>query len=136
MATKIIMPQLGESVVEGTVTRWLRKEGETIAEFESLLEVTTDKVETEIPSPATGTLLKILVPADTTVRAGTVLAWVGEPGETLDESPDPQAAHAAQAAPAALPTPVNLNRLPGATWASSRRWWPNWPPNTMWIFHV
>ncbi len=104
MATKIIMPQLGESVVEGTVTRWLRKEGETIAEFDSLLEVTTDKVETEIPSPATGTLLKILVPADTTVRAGTVLAWVGEPGEALDETAAPQA----QVAPAAQPAPVPL----------------------------
>ena len=88
MATKIIMPQLGESVVEGTVTRWLRKEGETIAEFESLLEVTTDKVETEIPSPASGTVLKILVPEDATVRAGTVLAWVGQPGEVLDDLPD------------------------------------------------
>lgn len=106
MATKIIMPQLGESVVEGTVTRWLRKEGETIVEFDSLLEVTTDKVETEIPSPATGTLLKILVPADTTVRAGTVLAWVGEPGEALDESAAPQAAPAAQAAPTAQTAPI------------------------------
>src|SRR3972149_10040622 len=80
MATKIIMPQLGESVVEGTVTTWLKKEGDTIAEYDSLLEINTDKVDTEIPSPAGGTILKILVPEGTTVRAGTVLAWVGQPG--------------------------------------------------------
>ena len=55
MATKVIMPQLGESVVEGTVTSWLKKEGDTIAEYESLLEVNTDKVDTEIPAPASGT---------------------------------------------------------------------------------
>ena len=111
MATKIIMPQLGESVVEGTVTRWLRKEGETIAEFESLLEVTTDKVETEIPSPASGTVLKILVPEDATVRAGTVLAWVGQPGEVLDDLPASPAAHPAPAAAApAAPTAAAPSR--------------------------
>ncbi|MHB8817778.1 MAG: biotin/lipoyl-containing protein, partial [Bellilinea sp.] len=55
MPTKIIMPQLGESVVEGTVTSWLKAEGDTVAEFESLLEVNTDKVDTEIPSSAGGT---------------------------------------------------------------------------------
>lgn len=83
MATQIVMPQLGESVVEGTVTRWLRKEGESIQEYESLLEVNTDKVDTEIPSPASGTILKILVPEGETVRAGTVLALVGEAGESI-----------------------------------------------------
>lgn len=81
MPTKVIMPQLGESVVEGTVTKWLRKEGEQIAELESLLEITTDKVDTEIPSPAGGTILKILVPEGATVRAGTTLAWIGQQGE-------------------------------------------------------
>jgi pyruvate/2-oxoglutarate dehydrogenase complex dihydrolipoamide acyltransferase (E2) component len=83
MPTKVIMPQLGESVVEGTVTKWLRQEGEQIEEFESLLEVNTDKVDTEIPAPAAGTLLKILVPDGETVEAGTLLAWIGEPGEEL-----------------------------------------------------
>jgi len=87
MPTKVIMPQLGESVVEGTVTSWLKKEGEAIAEFESLLEVNTDKVDTEIPSPASGTILKILIPEGTTVKAGTILAWIGQPGDvvTADE---------------------------------------------------
>ena len=91
MATKVIMPQLGEFVVEGTVTTWLKKEGETIAEYESLLEVNTDKVDTEIPASAGGTLLKILVPEGTTVRAGTVLAWIGQPGEAIPagESAEP-----------------------------------------------
>jgi pyruvate/2-oxoglutarate dehydrogenase complex dihydrolipoamide acyltransferase (E2) component len=83
MLTKVIMPQLGESVVEGTVTKWLRQEGEQIEEFDSLLEVNTDKVDTEIPSPASGTLLKILVPEGQTVEAGTLLAWIGQPGDEI-----------------------------------------------------
>lgn len=94
MATKVIMPQLGESVVEGTVTEWLKQEGERVAEFEPLLEVSTDKVNTEIPSPAGGTILKILVPASETVRAGTALAWIGEPGEQIppgEEAPPERA---------------------------------------------
>lgn len=83
MPTRVIMPQLGESVVEGTVVRWLKKEGEAVEEMESLLEVNTDKVDTEIPSPAKGVVLKILVPEATTVNAGTLLAWIGEAGETV-----------------------------------------------------
>jgi len=57
MATQVIMPKLGESVVEGTVTAWLKQEGESVSEFEPLLEVDTDKVSTEVPSPAGGTIL-------------------------------------------------------------------------------
>lgn len=89
MATKVIMPQLGESVVEGTVTKWLKREGESIAEFEPLLEVNTDKVDSEIPSPASGTVLKILVAEGTTVAAGTLLAWIGQPDEVLEGIPAP-----------------------------------------------
>ncbi len=74
MATQVIMPQLGESVVEGTVAQWFKHEGEKIDEFESLLEVDTDKVNSEIPSPAAGVVLKIVVPEGQTVPAGTVLA--------------------------------------------------------------
>ena len=85
MPTQVIMPKLGESVVEGTVTAWLKKEGEEIEEFEPLLEVNTDKVDTEVPSPASGTVLKILIPEGETVAAGTILAWLGEPGEALPE---------------------------------------------------
>ncbi len=83
MPTKVIMPKLGESVIEGTVTAWLKDEGEEIEEYESLLEVNTDKVDTEVPSPASGTLLKILVPEGETVEAGTILAWIGEMGEEI-----------------------------------------------------
>lgn len=85
MATKVIMPKLGESVVEGTVTAWLKEEGDQVDEYESLLEVNTDKVDTEVPSSASGTLLKILVPEGETVEAGTTLAWIGEPGEEIPE---------------------------------------------------
>ncbi|MFZ3080493.1 MAG: dihydrolipoamide acetyltransferase family protein, partial [Bellilinea sp.] len=99
MATKVIMPQLGESVVEGTVTTWLKKEGETIAEFESLLEINTDKVDTEIPSPAGGTILKIIVPEGQTVTAGTILAWIGEPGEVLQAEPAAPPAEPVEAKP-------------------------------------
>ena len=88
MATKVIMPKLGESVVEGTVTAWLKREGDSVEEYESLLEVNTDKVDTEVPSPASGTLLRILVNEDETVEAGTILAWIGQPDEEIpDESP-------------------------------------------------
>lgn len=89
MPDKVIMPQLGESVVEGTVTKWLKKEGEAVKDMEALLEVSTDKVDTEIPSPAAGFLLKTLVPAGETVKAGTLLAWIGRLDETLPDLPLP-----------------------------------------------
>ncbi len=96
MATRVLMPQLGESVVEGTVTKWLKQKGDPVQEMEPLLEVNTDKVDTEIPSPASGVLLEVLVPEGTTVQAGTVIAWIGEPGEEI-----PLAAHP----PAQQPVP-------------------------------
>ena len=83
MPEKVIMPQLGESVVEGTLIRWLVKEGDHVEEFDSLMEVESAKVNTEIPSPASGTLLKILVEEGTTVKAGTILGWIGEPEEKV-----------------------------------------------------
>ncbi len=102
MPTKVIMPQLGESVVEGTVTRWLKQEGEQVDEFEALLEINTDKVDSEIPSPAKGTLLKILAPEGQTVQAGTVIAWIGQPGEQLPAAAaEPLKAAPAEHAPAA-----------------------------------
>jgi 2-oxoglutarate dehydrogenase E2 component (dihydrolipoamide succinyltransferase) len=82
MPVQVIMPQLGESVIEGTVSKWLKAKGDPVEEFEPLLEVNTDKVDSEIPSPAAGTLLEILVPEGTTVSAGTLLAWIGEAGES------------------------------------------------------
>jgi 2-oxoglutarate dehydrogenase E2 component (dihydrolipoamide succinyltransferase) len=79
------MPQLGESVVEGTVAVWLKKVGDHVDEYEPLVEVSTDKVTTEIPSPASGMLLAVYVQEDETVTAGTVLCVIGEAGERLPE---------------------------------------------------
>jgi 2-oxoglutarate dehydrogenase E2 component (dihydrolipoamide succinyltransferase) len=81
MPTAVIMPELGESVDEATITQWLKQEGDSIREFEPLLEVNTDKVDTEIPSPATGTILKILASPEQVVQAGMTLAWIGVAGE-------------------------------------------------------
>ena len=87
MTTEVIMPQLGESVVEGTVTKWLIGEADSVEEFEPLVEINTDKVDTEVPSPATGTILKLLVAEGETVKAGTLLAVIGEPGEVVRDIP-------------------------------------------------
>lgn len=76
MAQTVSMPVLGESVTEGTVTTWLKKVGDTVALDEPLLEVSTDKVDTEIPSPIAGTITEIVVPEDETVEVGTILAYV------------------------------------------------------------
>ncbi|MDX1600656.1 MAG: dihydrolipoamide acetyltransferase family protein [Anaerolineales bacterium] len=96
MATKVIMPQLGESVVEGTVTKWLKQEGDSVEEFEPLVEVNTDKVDTEVPSPTSGTLLKLYVEEGETVEAGTLLAFVGEPDESVPAGGNGPAAAEAQ----------------------------------------
>ncbi len=81
MRSAVNMPKLGESVVEGTVLRWLKRVGDSVAEYEPLLEVSTDKVESEIPSTAAGVLLRILVGEGETVAVGTVLAEIGAPGD-------------------------------------------------------
>lgn len=77
MSTEITMPQLGETVTEGTVTRWLKEVGDAVGVDEPLLEVSTDKVDTEVPAPVGGTVLEILVPEDTTVPVGAPLARIG-----------------------------------------------------------
>jgi pyruvate dehydrogenase E2 component (dihydrolipoamide acetyltransferase) len=97
MSVSVVMPQLGESVTEGTVTRWLKKEGEHVAVDEPLLEVSTDKVDTEIPSPASGVLRGITVDEDETVAVGAQLAVI-EDSESAS-APAPAAAPAAPAAP-------------------------------------
>src|ERR1700756_3758392 len=81
MSVSVSMPQLGESVTEGTVTRWLKSEGEHVEADEPLLEVSTDKVDTEVPSPASGTLLSIKVQEDETVDIGVELAVIGDADE-------------------------------------------------------
>lgn len=86
MATKVLVPLLGEGVEEVTVTKWLKKEGDSVSELEPLLEVNTDKVDTEIPAPISGTLLKILAEEGVPAKVGTVLAFIGKPGESVEAS--------------------------------------------------
>ncbi|MCC6298268.1 MAG: 2-oxo acid dehydrogenase subunit E2 [Anaerolineales bacterium] len=84
MATKVLVPLLGEGVEEVTVTKWLKKEGEAVKELEPLLEVNTDKVDTEIPAPASGTVLKIVAEEGLPAKVGAVLAFIGKAGETVE----------------------------------------------------
>src|SRR5580698_6586695 len=78
----IVMPQMGESIVEGTLTKWLKKPGDKVERDEPLFEISTDKVDTEIPSPAAGTLGEILVQEGTTVGINTVVGRIAEAGST------------------------------------------------------
>ena len=106
--SEVVLPALGESVTEGTVTRWLKKVGDTVAVDEPLVEVSTDKVDTEIPSPVAGVLQQILVQEDETIEVGAVLAVVGD-GAAAEAPPasEPEVAAPAQpAAPAAPAAPV------------------------------
>ena len=102
MATEVVMPQMGESIAEGTITKWMKQVGEKIERDEALLEISTDKVDTEIPSPAAGVLVKIIAEEGATVEVGTVIAMIGEEGEEVADTPAP----AAKAAPAPEPEPV------------------------------
>jgi pyruvate dehydrogenase E2 component (dihydrolipoamide acetyltransferase) len=102
MSTSVTMPALGESVTEGTVTQWLKKEGDTVEVDEPLLEVSTDKVDTEVPSPVAGVLLKIVAPEDSEVEIGGELAIIGDPSEANGDAP---ATPAPAEEPAAEPEP-------------------------------
>ena len=84
MATKVLVPLLGEGVEEVTVIKWLKKEGDSVNELEPLLEVNTDKVDTEIPAPASGTVLKIVAEEGVPAKVGDVLAFIGKPGEAVE----------------------------------------------------
>lgn len=103
--SEVVLPALGESVTEGTVTRWLKKVGDQVAIDEPLVEVSTDKVDTEIPSPVAGTLQQIMVQEDETVEVGAVLAIVGE-GAAAPAEDAPPAAPVAAEPPAAPPAPA------------------------------
>src|SRR5690606_27632717 len=102
-ATEVVMPQMGESITEGTVSKWLKAVGDTIEKDEPLLEISTDKVDAEVPSPAAGKLLSIDVAEGETVEVGSVLALVGAEG-AAGASPTPQPAQQAAPAPAASET--------------------------------
>lgn len=112
---EVTLPALGESVTEGTVTRWLKAVGDTVEVDEPLLEVSTDKVDTEIPSPVAGTLQEIRVSEDETAEVGSVLAVIGS-GAAPASAPAPSAAPAAEApaAPAAAPAPAAPAAAPAA----------------------
>ncbi|OKI05128.1 dihydrolipoamide acetyltransferase [Streptomyces sp. CB02923] len=97
--TDVVLPALGESVTEGTVTRWLKEVGEEVAEDEPLLEVSTDKVDTEIPAPTAGTLLEIVVGEDETAEVGAKLAVIGAKGAAPAQAEAPAAPAPAQEAP-------------------------------------
>src|SRR5690625_129242 len=87
MSETITLPELGESVTEGTVTRWLKEVGDTIEVDEPIVEISTDKVDTEIPSPVAGTVLEILVQEDEDIEVGQALAVIGDEGESAEDAP-------------------------------------------------
>ncbi|ORB36966.1 biotin/lipoyl-containing protein, partial [Mycobacterium persicum] len=110
MAFSVQMPALGESVTEGTVTRWLKQEGDTVEIDEPLVEVSTDKVDTEIPSPAAGVLTKIIAQEDDTVEVGGELAIIGDASESGGDEkpaqPEPEASGPGKAEPAPQAQPA------------------------------
>ena len=127
--TDVVMPQMGESIVEGTLTKWLKKLGDRVARDEPLFEISTDKVDSEIPSPAAGVLAEILVKEGATVAINTVVGRVGEAGAAAappapaqqaaappppppPPAPAPVAAAAAPAPPAAAPAPPEEDQGP------------------------
>src|SRR5712692_2215468 len=107
MAIDVMMPQMGESIAEGTVVRWIKKPGDKVDRDEPLLEISTDKVDAEIPSPAAGTLSEILVQEGQTVAVNSVVARIAGEGDSAAAKPKPAAAPAPAPAPprAAAPTP-------------------------------
>ncbi|APU17028.1 MULTISPECIES: 2-oxoglutarate dehydrogenase, E2 component, dihydrolipoamide succinyltransferase [Actinoalloteichus] len=127
--TSVPMPALGESVTEGTVTRWLKQVGDSIAVDEPLLEVSTDKVDTEIPSPVAGTLLEISVQEDETVEVGAQLAVVGAAGAAAPAAPAP-AAEPEPAAPAPAEQPKPAEQPPAAPPAPAQQAAPAAPAPT------
>ncbi len=110
MTTKVTMPQLGESVVEGTVGRWLVKEGEAVTKDQPLLEVLTDKADTEVPSPVAGVVAKIHAAVDDVIPVGGLLIEIAEGATAQGQAPAPKSASAAPAEPAASPSVRKLAR--------------------------
>ncbi|TMM01629.1 MAG: hypothetical protein E6G02_12405 [Actinobacteria bacterium] len=155
-AVDVVMPQMGVSVSEGTVTKWLKSEGEQVEADEALLEISTDKVDTEVPSPASGTLTQILVQEGETVEVGTKLAQIGGApagnGQASAAPPEPATAQAAAEAEAVsssegetptaaqveetkpeepAPEPESEAAPAAPAGASFRPSWPGSPPSTV-----
>lgn len=106
MATTVSMPQLGETVTEGTILRWLKQVGDTIAEDELLVEISTDKVDTEVPSPASGVIAEILAGEGDTIAVGTPMVVIAEAGEAASPTSDPEDGAAQSPEPESAPEPV------------------------------
>jgi len=105
MPTKLIMPLLGESVTEATVIKWLKSTGDKVEEYEPVLEVNTDKVDTEIPSPTSGVILAAMAKEGEVVKVGALLGWIGQPGEAIPDQAAPEQ-------PATVSPPVTPSVLP------------------------
>src|SRR5216684_2744294 len=109
MAIDVVMPQMGESIAEGTVVRWIKKPGDKVDRDEPLLEISTDKVDAEIPSPAAGTLSEVLVKEGQTVAVNSVVARIAGEGDSVvagaPPAPEPARAPATTQKPA-VPTPT------------------------------
>lgn len=116
--TEVLMPQMGESITEGTITKWLKKVGDSVQRDEPIFEISTDKVDAEIPSPAAGTLTEIKVAEGTTVQINTVVAVIGGGAGKAAAAPA-KAAPAAAAAPAATPAPAAASASAGERGRSS-----------------
>ena len=117
MATPVLMPQMGESIAEGTIVRWIKKVGDTVDRDEPLFEISTDKVDAEIPSPAAGVLAEIAVKEGETVPVNSIVATIGDPGARVapDTAAEPPPAPGPQpdGSPSPLRTPAHTERAPG-----------------------
>jgi 2-oxoglutarate dehydrogenase E2 component (dihydrolipoamide succinyltransferase) len=125
MPTPVVMPQMGESIAEGTIVRWMKKVGDPVERDEPLFEITTDKVDAEIPAPAAGVLAEITVKEGETVAVNSVVGTIAQPGEAGVAAATPAPAAAAAPAPAAAPTPAPARARPVAAppAGSSRDQW-------------
>src|SRR5438105_622308 len=115
MATDVVMPQMGESIAEGTIVRWLKKPGDKVERDEPLLEISTDKVDAEIPSPATGTLTEIVVQEGQTVAVNAVVARIAADGQATGAPASAPAGPAASAPPPAPAAPAPAAEAAAAT---------------------
>ena len=117
MPTKLLMPLLGESVTDATVTKWLKTKGDKVEEYEPILEVNTDKVDTEIPSPTSGVILAEYAKEGEVIKVGALLAWIGQPGEVIPQEGAPGEASVAFA-------PGQFKNLPDDTPLSAKPFEP------------
>src|SRR5512136_382784 len=120
MSTKVTMPQMGESIFEGTITKWLKKVGDKVQRDEPLFEISTDKVDAEIPAPIGGVLSEIKVQEGTTVQVNTVVAVIGGAGAAARPGVPARPAAAPPAAPVRAPQPVAVPAAPAAAVSGER----------------